>query len=922
MPEPEPTVPEAGTPTEASLPPLVPPGNRLRPRALLPLLLASAALLLLMSADRHFEFSVPVGALLSLVITFGALDFLGTFDDAPAGDARRWSDFGPRVIELAGSIVLTGAVLRLVVAGRLPLGKAGAAVAVTGAILWVGVAGFRALAGLGVIDGTKPIRERFGFWLFALNVLLFVPLLGSYSLSDPWETHYGEVAREMLARDDWISTWWAQENWFWSKPVLDFWLQALSFSALGVRFMPDQMLASIAQGLVPRPEWAARLPVFLLMLPAVYLAYRAMAARFGERAGFLGGLVLSTAPHWYVIGRQSMTDMPYVAPLTAALACVLLGLGTDPERLARTVPIRLGKRVFGLSAFHLVLGLVLVTAAPQILYLCSRHLSLQTLPPARGFRWHFDEIMSGSPGNCGLPGNEPCRGYEPVDPVLQPGLAALIWTAVLGLLLWANRGERRVSRLYFLTAWYFTALATLAKGAPGLVLPLLIAVAAVGAARRWRDYARLELVSMLLLVACVCLPWYVQMYARHGAPFTDRLLFHDMYKRAFVHVHDTNTGDDTGFSYYVWQLGYGLFPWTGLAVAGLLTSQREGDEAKSRRGEALGFLLLWFILAFSLFTISLTKFHHYILPAVPAIALLTGLLLDRALPQETPRGRDLLGYLALMAGAAVLALGAVVELGSASVIGTVPPPDASRAAALVCALGACGLLVLAVRRWPAPADARSADAFAGAVTGAFGLAAAIAVALVGRDLSSVDDPEGPARLTYLASYNYARAWPPNLEFRGVFAAVTVVAALAAAAFAAPRLRHHAAVLACAVSVLSAAWALDVYLVRAAPHWGQRETILEYYRRRKGPEEPLAAYQMNWKGENFYTGNHIPAFVSTGSKFKSWLTEEREGGTRVIYFTTEHTRESTLKSELGKVKNYEKLTRKEDNNKFFLARVEL
>ena len=26
--------------------------------------------------------------------------------------------------------------------------------------------------------------------------------------------------------------------------------------------------------------------------------------------------------------------------------------------------------------------------------------------------------------------------------------------------------------------------------------------------------------------------------------------------------------------------------------------------------------------------------------------------------------------------------------------------------------------------------------------------------------------------------------------------------------------------------------------------------------------------MNWKGENFYTGNRLPAFVSTGAKFKN------------------------------------------------------
>jgi hypothetical protein len=43
---------------------------------------------------------------------------------------------------------------------------------------------------------------------------------------------------------------------------------------------------------------------------------------------------------------------------------------------------------------------------------------------------------------------------------------------------------------------------------------------------------------------------------------------------------------------------------------------------------------------------------------------------------------------------------------------------------------------------------------------------------------------------------------------------------------------------------------------------------------------------------------------------------------VLFFTTEHSRESGLKSELGKIKRFEKLTSKALNNKFFLARVEL
>jgi len=34
----------------------------------------------------------------------------------------------------------------------------------------------------------------------------------------------------MLARDDWISLWW-QDEWFWSKPILLFWM---SGAAMGL----------------------------------------------------------------------------------------------------------------------------------------------------------------------------------------------------------------------------------------------------------------------------------------------------------------------------------------------------------------------------------------------------------------------------------------------------------------------------------------------------------------------------------------------------------------------------------------------------------------------------------------------------------------------------------------------------------------
>lgn len=913
---------EPDAPAEDGDAALVPRGSALRPKRLAAAAGVLAVPFLVMAATGHSALSVPVGAFGLAAGAWLLLDFLGTFDDTPDGVTIRLRSLLPRVLELAGGVALLVAVLRLLVAGRLPWSLATGAVLVTGSLVWVGVATARVLRQLGFLSET-PLARRWGAWLLLAGVLLYVPLLGSYSLSDPWETHYGEVAREMLARDDWLSPWWAQENWFWSKPVLDFWLQALSFAIAGVRFEPDQMLAGAGQGLVPRPEWAARLPIVLMTLVAVYLLYRAVRTRFGARAGFLGGLVLLTAPYWFVLARQSMTDMPYVAPLTAALALVLLGLGHDPDEKARVVGLRVGKRVLGLSAFHLVLLLVLGTALAQILYLSSRHVTLELSGPDRGIRVHLDEMLYGSPGNCGLPGNEDCRTVLPYDAGAQPGAVAVAALAGLGLFLWANRGERRVQRLLFLGAWYAVGLAALAKGAPGLVLPLVIGVGAALTAGRYRDLARAELVGFLLVFLCVCLPWYAAMFGRHGPPFTDRLLFHDMYKRAFVHVHDTNTGDDVSFRYYLWQLGYGLFPWVGCAVAGLFAFQREGSESRGGRAEGLAFLTLWLVIAFALFSSSLTKFHHYVLPAVPPLAMLTGIALDRLLPETTPSGRRLALYLGTMGLAGLLLPYGILRLVGGSLLGDVPSPEPARAIGVLALVAAVSLLVVAHRLWPGEEREESEEArYDWAFVAALAVGGAALVLLVGRDLFAVDDPDGPARITELASYNYKRLWPSTLDFTSALLALSIVASLATLVPAFRALRHHAVPLIGAVGVWSAAWMIDVYVVKVAPHWGQRETIFEYYRRRKGPEEPLVAYQMNWKGENFYTGNHVPAFVASGAKFKSWLTEQKESGTRVVYFTTEHSRESSLKMDLGKVTRFERLTTKALNNKFFLARVEL
>jgi 4-amino-4-deoxy-L-arabinose transferase-like glycosyltransferase len=912
-----------------------------------------------MALDAQFRWGVPAGIVGICVATVGVLDFMGTFDDPEERVARRVT-LGEIRRPLAATVVSLGLTLLFVgltAAGRLPIGAA--AVLVTGSFVALVASVFQTGVALGpwAVDENgevRPLFKREGFWVVLTGTLLYLPMQGSYSLSDPWETHSGEVARERLARNDWISTWWAQDGWFWSKPVLDFWMQALAMGIFGVNYRPGQML--IGQGgHTPWPEWAVRMPVFILTILALYILYKGVAKVFGRRAGLLGAIVLATMPQWYLLAHQTITDMPLVASLSMSMGLLMLGMHTDAEQKVSAYEVSVFGKKIRFTGFHLVFGVVLLSVLPQILYLCSRNIELQWFPKQPGFRWHLDEFFSGSKGNCGLPGNEACNPQKPVNVDFQPIKQATMWAGIIVGILYMNWGERRLSRLYFLAAWYFAAIATMGKGVAGFGLPLLVTGAYVAATRKWSKLLVLEIPSGLLLIAAVAIPWYLAMYIRHGQPFTDRLIFHDMYKRAMTHVHDTNEGDDVSFRFFIWQLGYAFFPWTGLVPAGLVWWSRRRDDAQNGQGDVSVFLAMWFVFAFALFTAMLTKFHHYIFPALPPAAMLTGIVVDRMLGggcvakagrTELKIGPLRLGsisnYAAYLAGLGLASLSLVygfIRMFPGWVDGNVPdhpastsglrPPSFALAAALI-GVGVAAAIFIALKFGRA-ADEPSSETAEEARTrrheqlmlGGVGIASAIVVGLVGRDLSAkseISDVPGQARLIHLFTYNYRRPWPETLDWSGLLAGFGVVCTALCLFLMIARMRRHVMVMLLATSLIWAVWGLDVYLVKAAPHWGQREVMEAYYKMRGRPEEPIVAYQMNWKGENFYTGNQTPAFVSSGAPFTTYLQSQKDKGIKVIWFVTEHSRTAALKNEAGNTKTFDIVTDKRLNNKFCLVKA--
>ncbi len=189
-------------------------------------------------------------------------------------------------------------------------------------------------------------------------------------------------------------------------------------------------------------------------------------------------------------------------------------------------------------------------------------------------------------------------------------LAATV-TCAVGLM--ALRLLGLAGRLAVPAAWGFMALAVLAKGPLGLLLPGLIVAGYVVSTRRWRPCLEVLSPAGIALFLLLAGPWYVLMWRHEGQAFVDVFLLNHNVQRFTSTIH-RHPGP---IFYYVSVLLLGLFPWSGLAAAGLGTS-------RPRQTAADLFVLLWVALPFLFFSAAGSKLPGYILPCLPPLALLGG----------------------------------------------------------------------------------------------------------------------------------------------------------------------------------------------------------------------------------------------------------------------------------------------------------
>jgi 4-amino-4-deoxy-L-arabinose transferase-like glycosyltransferase len=177
----------------------------------------------------------------------------------------------------------------------------------------------------------------------------------------------------------------------------------------------------------------------------------------------------------------------------------------------------------------------------------------------------------------------------------------------------------------------FSAVAVLAKGPVGLLLPGLVIVVFLSLTGQWGPWLRpWRLLAMALLFLGVCLPWYAAAAQVNGMAFLGGFLGFSNLQRFTSVIYD-HPGPPWFYLPWVVLL---LLPWSLFLPAAIGATRfwswsrwrPAGASAEQRAVAQLPLvLLLWLGLMVAFFSAAATKLPGYILPALPAGALLVAL---------------------------------------------------------------------------------------------------------------------------------------------------------------------------------------------------------------------------------------------------------------------------------------------------------
>ncbi|RJO65533.1 MAG: glycosyltransferase family 39 protein [Myxococcales bacterium] len=166
--------------------------------------------------------------------------------------------------------------------------------------------------------------------------------------------------------------------------------------------------------------------------------------------------------------------------------------------------------------------------------------------------------------------------------------------------------------------WIVSGVAMLTKGLLAIMLPASAIGTYVLISWDWAILKRMRFLRGLAVFFVVAAPWYAFMTAKFGWPYFKSFFIYHHFERAAGMISKPNDS----FERYVAQIFYATFPWSAFLPVALVRFLTYGAEDVYGRTRRNLLIFLSFAMPYILFTLSSTKFNHYIFPVVPFLAIM------------------------------------------------------------------------------------------------------------------------------------------------------------------------------------------------------------------------------------------------------------------------------------------------------------
>jgi 4-amino-4-deoxy-L-arabinose transferase-like glycosyltransferase len=235
---------------------------------------------------------------------------------------------------------------------------------------------------------------------------------------------------------------------------------------------------------------------------------------------------------------------------------------------------------------------------------------------------------------------------------MDMALAAAFSIGMLAWWAWRETEKRTYLALFYVSV----ALGMLAKGP---VAPFLAAAVIVLFALGTRE-SRLVLKTLwlpgVLLFCAVALPWYVAVQVRNPLFFREFILEHNLARFSSDLYHHRQP-----FWYYLPVTALAFLPWTVFVITAMVqpvriwwAERKTVSPEPDLEWQFSLFACCWFFVPVVFFSISQSKLPGYILPSIPAGALLLALYLRQQLAEEENVAKGLAVLHALLAAAPIV----------------------------------------------------------------------------------------------------------------------------------------------------------------------------------------------------------------------------------------------------------------------------